>query len=130
MNDTEFERAIARLPEPSRDWCRAHPEYVTDRHLNAKANAAHYDALAEGHAEHSSNYWKYLEGRLGVRRRQDEERSARRVPKPTPREIEAAKISFPDEWREDPKKALAEYFKNRAALKREGRLDRSGGPVV
>ena len=130
MDDSEFERAIARLPDLSREWCRRHPEFVTDRRLNAKANAAHYDALAEGHAEHSSNYWKYVEGRLGVRRRQDEARGARRIPKPTEREIEAAKISFPDEWREDPKKALAEYLKNKAALKREGRMGGPSGPVV
>ena len=128
MNDTEFEHAIARLPEPSREWCRKHPEFVTDRRLNARANAAHFDALAEGHTEHSARYWDFVESRLGVRQRQ-EERGARRVPKPTAREIEAAKISFPEEWREDPKKALAEYLKNKAALKREGRFDRTE-PVV
>ena len=123
MNDTEFERAIARLPEPSRDWCRKHPEFVSDRRLNAKANAAHYDALAEGHAEHSSNYWKYVEGRLGVRRRQDEERERqRRDPAPTAREIEAAKIGFREEFKENPQKALKLYRANLAALKREGRL--------
>ena len=121
MNDSEFERVIARLPEPSREWCRKHPEFVTDRRLNAKANAAHYDALAEGHAEHSARYWDFVESRLGVRQRQ-EERGARRVPEPTAREIEAAKIGFKEEFKEDTKKAIALYRKNLAALKREGRI--------
>jgi hypothetical protein len=41
---------------------------------------------------------------------------------PTAGEIEAAKISFPDEWKESPKKALESYFSNKAALQREGRI--------
>lgn len=46
----------------------------------------------------------------------------RRQRQPTKGEIEAAKVSFPDEWREDPKKAVSLYFKNQAALRKEGRL--------
>jgi hypothetical protein len=46
----------------------------------------------------------------------------RRTRQPTSGELEAAKISFPDEWKESPKKALALYFENQAALRREGRL--------
>jgi hypothetical protein len=45
-----------------------------------------------------------------------------RTRQPTSGELEAAKISFPDEWKESPRKALATYFENQAALRREGRL--------
>jgi hypothetical protein len=47
---------------------------------------------------------------------------AKRPRQPTAGEIEAAKISFPDEWKESPKKALERYFENQAALRRQGRL--------
>ena len=135
MSDRERIRvamATARLPEPARDWCRKHPEFVTDPGLNAKAQAAHYDAIAEGAEEFSPEYFDKVERKLGLRGGRDRDRARerqRREPALSAREREAAKISFPDEWREDPKKALAEYFKNRAALKREGRLDRTE-PVV
>jgi hypothetical protein len=46
----------------------------------------------------------------------------RRTRQPTAGELEAAKISFPEEWKESPKKALELYFENQTALKREGRL--------
>jgi hypothetical protein len=51
----------------------------------------------------------------------------RRTRPPTAGELEAAKISFPEEWKESPKKALELYFTNRAALIREGRLDEPKG---
>jgi hypothetical protein len=46
----------------------------------------------------------------------------RRARQPSAGELEAAKISFPEEWKESPKKALELYFENQAALRREGRL--------
>jgi hypothetical protein len=46
----------------------------------------------------------------------------RRTRQPTAGELEAAKISFPEEWKESPKKALELYFENQSALRREGRL--------
>ena len=135
MNDRDRIRvavATARLPEPAREWCRAHPEFVTDPRLNAKAQAAHFDAIAEGAEEFSPEYFDKVERKLGLRDGRDRDRARerqRREPALSAREMEAAKISFPEEWREDPKKALAEYLKNKAALKREGRMDRTA-PVV
>jgi hypothetical protein len=173
-DESRFEAALAQLPRPAQEWCRRHPDYVTDAHKNARAHAAHFAAVAEGLSEWSPAYWDFVEGRLGLRgggegerdpagdgfedldyeaaaprapeRRTQETRDAmrrasattaappsrgattgigeprRRTRQPTAGELEAAKISFPDEWKESPKKALALYFENQAALRREGRL--------
>jgi hypothetical protein len=154
-----FEQTIGALPEQARDWCRRHPEYVTERRKNAQAQAAHFAAVSDGIAEWSPEYWDYVEDRLGLRggdggeeldygrdahgrrrtgpgRRNGATTAAppsrggtsgtgeprRRTRQPTAGELEAAKISFPEEWRESPKRALELYFENQAALKREGRL--------
>ena len=173
-DNARFEAALAQLPRPAQEWCRRHPDYVTDAHKNARAHAAHFAAVAEGLKEWSGDYWDFVEARLGLRgdgdgerdpagdgfadlddeaaaprapeRRAQETRDAmrrasattaappsrgsttgigeprRRTRQPTAGELEAAKISFPDEWKESPKKALATYFENQAALRREGRL--------
>jgi len=157
-----FEQAIAALPPAAQDWCRRHPDFVTDARRNAEAQAAHFAAVAEGLREWSPQYWDFVESRLGLRgdagdeseRLGGSEREAsaqrgmepirragattaappsrgavtgtgeprKRTRQPSAGEIEAAKISFPDEWKESPKKALELYFENQAALKRAGRL--------
>ncbi|MGO8915764.1 MAG: hypothetical protein ACLQJR_07645 [Stellaceae bacterium] len=166
-----FEQAIATLPQEAQEWCRRHPDFVTDSRANARAQAAHFAAVGEGLREWSPEYWDFVEDRLGVRQagpddgfeeidygrdagasRGRQERQApaadrprsrvgattaappsrsaatgtgesrRRTRQPSSGEIEAAKISFPDEWKESPRKALELYFENQAALKREGRL--------
>jgi hypothetical protein len=150
-----FEQAIAALPPGAQDWCRRHPDFVTDARRNAEAQSAHFAALAEGLGEWSAPYWDFVERRLGLRHGDDAASEAeaaprgalpepragastaappsrgavsgigeprKRVRQPTPGELDAAKISFPEEWKESPKKALELYFENQAALKREGRL--------
>lgn len=152
-----FEQAITALPQAAQDWCRRHPEFVTDARRNAEAQAAHFAAVAEGLREWSGDYWDFVERRLGLRDDdRGEEESAEAEPRrvveparragattaappsrgattgtgeprkrprqPTSGELEAAKISFPEEWKESPKKALELYFENQAALRREGRL--------
>jgi len=161
-----FEQAIATLPQEAQDWCRRHPEFVTDSRANARAQAAHFAAVGEGLREWSPDYWAFVEERLGMRPAAADDGfeeidygreagSARREPapdrmhgragattaappsrgamtgtgerrgrarQPSSGEIEAAKISFPEEWKESPKKALELYFENQAALRREGRL--------
>ena len=157
-----FEQVIAALPPAAQDWCRRHPDFVTDTRRNAEAQAAHFAAVAEGLREWSPQYWDFVESRLGLRGDAGEtseglggsEREAaaqrglepirragattaappsrgavtgtgeprKRTRQPSAGEIEAAKISFPDEWKESPKKALELYFENQAALKRAGRL--------
>jgi hypothetical protein len=48
-------------------WLRAHPEYVRDQRKNAKLQAAHADALAEGHDPTSAGYLEHVERFVGLR---------------------------------------------------------------
>jgi hypothetical protein len=45
---------------------RANPDYVTDPRKNAKLNAAHHDAVAEGHAPSSDGYLAHIERFVGL----------------------------------------------------------------
>lgn len=48
-------------------WIAAHPKFTTDRRYNAKAMWLHEDALAEGFAVDSDEYFKHIEIGLGER---------------------------------------------------------------
>lgn len=63
----EFERTISAASPRTQAWLRSHPEYVTDRTKNLKANAAHSNALAEGLAPDTDAYFDYCERQLGLK---------------------------------------------------------------
>lgn len=63
----EFERTISAASPRTQAWLRSHPEYVTDRTKNLKANAAHSNALAEGLAPDTDEYFDYCERQLGLK---------------------------------------------------------------
>jgi hypothetical protein len=46
-------------------WIRQHPDYVTDSRKHAKLQAAHYDALSNGHAPDSDSYFSAIEKYIG-----------------------------------------------------------------
>jgi hypothetical protein len=48
-------------------WLRAHPEFICDARKNAKLQAAHSDALAEGHDPTSAGYLEHVERFVGLR---------------------------------------------------------------
>lgn len=59
--------SLARTLTPkSADWVRKHPSFVTDPRLNRKMIRAHQDAIDDGCAPDSTEYFAYVEGRLGV----------------------------------------------------------------
>lgn len=57
----------SKAPEAQR-WLRSHREYVTDTKKNAKLNAAHYDAVADGIEINSSEYFERIEKFLGLKK--------------------------------------------------------------
>jgi hypothetical protein len=61
------ETAIAAMPPGAQTWLRGHPEFITDARRNAKLQAAHWDALDEGHPQFSTPYFESLEQHLGLR---------------------------------------------------------------
>lgn len=58
---------LERLPEPAKQWLRAHPEYLTDQRKNRKIQVLHDDALEQGHPEFSPAYFEFVETQLGMR---------------------------------------------------------------
>ncbi len=62
------EAFLARIPtEPSRNWIRAHPDYVTDPAKNRKMIAAHELAVADGIAPDTPEYFASIEQTLRIR---------------------------------------------------------------
>lgn len=81
------EAYIAGRSEPTQQWLRSHTDYITDQKKNAKLNAAHHDAMAEGHAPDSDGYFAHVEKFLGMGETEKAEskpkRPAARVAAPT-----------------------------------------------
>jgi hypothetical protein len=50
----------------AQDWQRSHPEYVINERKNAKLSAAHSDAIAEGITPDTPDYFKHVNGFLGL----------------------------------------------------------------
>lgn len=61
------------VPERAKEWLREHPEYSTNQRLNAKLQAAHWDALDEGHKAFSTDYFVAVEKIIGVRKPEPKE---------------------------------------------------------
>lgn len=60
------EQFAAGLSGPSAAWVRAHPQAVTDQRLQRRMVRAHGDALDEGIAADTPEYFQFVEGRLGM----------------------------------------------------------------
>jgi hypothetical protein len=62
-----IEEFINRQSPLSRDWLKAHREFITDQRKNAKLVAAHNDAIAEGLVVESPEYFSHVETFVGLR---------------------------------------------------------------
>jgi len=79
------EAYVAGRTEPTANWIRQHPEYVTDQRKNEKLTAAHFDAVAEGYAPDSRRYFEHVEKFLGLTKDADTAiQEAKTQPKRTP----------------------------------------------
>lgn len=61
------EKALAPYSEASKAWIRQHPEFLSDQKFYNKVMAANYDAVAEGHAIDSAEYFDFIERRVGLK---------------------------------------------------------------
>lgn len=90
------EDIIAAMPKRSREWLGEHMEYVTDKKLNAKLQAAAYEAEhAEGLKPHTQEFLEFLEDRLGISSGEPEVTQQKAEPeeKPKPKVVAAAPVS-------------------------------------
>lgn len=58
---------VAGRTEPTANWLRAHPEWITDPRKNAKLTSAHYSAQAEGIATDTDEYFEHVETFIGLK---------------------------------------------------------------
>jgi hypothetical protein len=138
------EMYAARLAPKSAQWLRAHPEAVEKI---GRLTRAHEDALEDGIAPESSEYFRYIESRLGYGEREPEYEQPRAQPAPkksmmsapvssnpsysssrgaasntmtlSPNEVEVALLMEPELPRE---KAIESYARNKAMLIKQGKL--------
>jgi len=80
--DDPVEAYIANRTEPTKKWLRAHKDYITDAKKNAKLTAAHYNALGEGIATDSVEYFDSVEKFIGLTKTDDKPRAQNGTYKP------------------------------------------------
>ena len=86
-----IEAYVSNRTEPTANWIRNHPDYVTDSRKNTKLTAAHYDAVAEGYVPDSKRYFDHIEKYLGLVKEADVDEEP--VAKPVPKRAQAAPVA-------------------------------------
>jgi len=74
-----FETAISNYDDRTKQWLRAHPEYVKDRQKAAKAMSAHFSAISEGVDPGSEEYFAFIERSVGLVPTEQEEPKPRKA---------------------------------------------------
>jgi hypothetical protein len=70
------ERMTAQLTPRSAEWVRAHPEYAKDPILTRRMIRAHEDAIDEGYAADTDEYFNFVETKLKIRRNDVQQQEA------------------------------------------------------
>lgn len=144
------EKLAAQLSPKSAAWVRSHPEYATDNRKYTRMISAHNIAIAEGYVADTPEYFQFVENELGINRKpvrradDDDEGSelssaaaakgGRNAPPVAPtsnagssqvgnRGNSARLTSDEKEVAKMMGISEEEYAKNKASLKREGRLN-------
>jgi hypothetical protein len=133
-----IEQIASQVSQRSADWIRANREILPDERAIRRMFRAHEDAIDEGVAPDSDDYFRFIEGRLGKRQ------EPVRPPEAPLSEAAAPKKSVPPPaapvTRSTPRQGVvrltreqadtarmlgmteAEYAKNMVALQREGKI--------
>lgn len=138
--DEPIAEQLARSVSPkSASWLRANKEAISDERAVKRMFRAHEDALDDGIEPDTDEYFRFIEGRLGIQQRQQPEREPADEAAPAPR-----KASYPPPpapvsrggsrpntvrlTREEAEMAKmmgmkeAEYAKHKVALQSEGKI--------
>ncbi len=62
------EAYVQNRSEPTANWLREHRDFVTDQRKNAKLTSAHWDAVGEGIAPDTKEYFEHVEKFIGLRK--------------------------------------------------------------
>jgi hypothetical protein len=87
------EAFLAKVPEATRNWLRAHPEYMNDPRKNAALQHFHWIAKDETGEEFTPRYIERIEHHLGMRRPQPSNGNGSAAPTPVQRQ--SAPVSAP-----------------------------------
>jgi hypothetical protein len=93
-----IEQYVAKMAPKSQQWLRDHPDYAPtsfggDDAKNAKMLRGHYDALSQGYAANSDDYFRVIEESTGIRQaaaQEQEEDVDEETEKPAPKKKTAA----------------------------------------
>lgn len=132
------EAVASRLSPASARWVRSHPEFATDDSKRNKMVAAHYEAVAEGIASDSREYFDFIEQKLGVENAPEpRQTTSRPSPRPQPPAAPARGNSGADNRRvvtlSAAEREIAkmngmtdeEYAKNKMTLQAEGKIGKA-----
>jgi hypothetical protein len=89
-----MEAFLATVPEATRNWLRAHPEYMRDPRKNAALQHFHWIAKDETGEEFTPRYIERIEHHLGMRRPQPSS-NGNGSAAPTPVQRQSAPVSAP-----------------------------------
>lgn len=64
---------LAQFSPVIKDWIKRNPRFLTDDAFNAKVMRAHHAALGEGKQPESEDYFDYVETKVGIRSKPQEE---------------------------------------------------------
>lgn len=145
----EVEALARQLSPKSAAWVRQHPEYATGDKNKAMIRA-HYAAIGEDIPPESDEYFRFINQRLGIQRREvEQEQPARRTESraplsapvgrdmapngkrsgPSTIRLTPAEVEVALELNMDPSKSreqiLKEYARNKVALESEGKISRA-----
>lgn len=67
VSSDPVETYIAGRTTPTQNWLRQHKEWITDPKKNAKLTAAHYEALSDGLATDTPEYFERVEKFIGLK---------------------------------------------------------------
>jgi|APCry1669189567_1035234.scaffolds.fasta_scaffold14418_2 hypothetical protein len=130
---------IGQVSKPSAQWLKANRDHLNDERSINKMFRAHADAVEDGISPDTSEYFRYIEGRLGIN--QDENRGSpmSSASKPTSRQapppsapvnrdggsrnnaahLTRAEADMAKSWGMTER----QYYDHKMALKKEGRLN-------
>lgn len=76
------EAYIRGRTEPTANWLRQHTDYITDHRKNAKLTAAHWDAVGDGLAPDTPEYFERVETFIGLRKADDGQQQTQQTTRP------------------------------------------------
>lgn len=135
--EQQIDEIIGQVSKPSAQWLKEHRDHFDDEKVINKMFRAHGDAVDDGIAPDTPEYFRYIEGRLGIKQNEPEGSPMSSAAKPVPRQApppsapvnrDAGRTNIAHLTKAQAEAARSfgmtdkEYAMHVIALKKEGRL--------